>query len=351
MSLGLWHIAANDPTTVIPASPSIPATEPTPISTATWQAGDLFDAHPPCWEDPRKQAVFQQVSSPGAAHHGIIGFRRWQAPGHLPGLSLRPTNARVVPGPFSYEASPPGTMEWHMNFADPSLFAFYRSSLFAQDEIQVVEHPALACVREAGKAHGENPATVDTRGNPTPCTITGVERRCAINFDPGDDLPDGLYGRQFEMANVQAVLARARPIRPPTISHILAMAAPACRTGLYTKSQLLAILLGAYAGFRAAALESACLTPTSLSTIIHTGLWGCGAFGGNPSVMVILQCMAADLAGVQLSIHACPTNRMGEIRLAISLALDLVRDRDGCWQSVIESMAQMKFPWGRSDGN
>ncbi len=39
--------------------------------------------------------------------------------------------------------------EWWVNFADPHLFVAYGSSLFAQDEIQVAEHPSLGHLREA----------------------------------------------------------------------------------------------------------------------------------------------------------------------------------------------------------
>lgn len=40
-------------------------------------------------------------------------------------------------------------IKWfHVNFADAVLFGFYGGSLLAQDELQVLELPLLACVRE-----------------------------------------------------------------------------------------------------------------------------------------------------------------------------------------------------------
>lgn len=36
----------------------------------------------------------------------------------------------------------------YVNFADPNMFVAYAGPLFAQDEIQVMEHPTLASVRE-----------------------------------------------------------------------------------------------------------------------------------------------------------------------------------------------------------
>ena len=39
--------------------------------------------------------------------------------------------------------------------------------------------------------------TLDDDGNPTPITITGVQRRCAINTQPNPEIgcPEGIYGR------------------------------------------------------------------------------------------------------------------------------------------------------------
>ena len=39
--------------------------------------------------------------------------------------------------------SAPGAIEWDVNFADPHLFFACGGPLFAQDEIQVAEHPIL----------------------------------------------------------------------------------------------------------------------------------------------------------------------------------------------------------------
>ncbi len=41
------------------------------------------------------------------------------------------------------------------------------------------------------------------------------------------------------------------------------------------------------------------MVPAGAQPLIHTGFWGCGAFGGNRTLMVILQALAADLAGVE----------------------------------------------------
>ncbi len=50
---------------------------------------------------------------------------------------------------FSYHPSAPGQVEWYVNFADSRLFGFYEGHLFAQDEMQVMEHPCLGSIRDA----------------------------------------------------------------------------------------------------------------------------------------------------------------------------------------------------------
>ena len=48
------------------------------------------------------------------------------------------------------------------------------------------------------------------------------------------------------------------------------------------------MLASAYSGFLAARLESA-----GAPTVVHTGYWGCGAFGRNRELRAMLQVLAA----------------------------------------------------------
>lgn len=44
---------------------------------------------------------------------------------------------------YSYpEVKEKNTIEFHVNFADTHLFGYYGGGLFAQDELQVGEHPS-----------------------------------------------------------------------------------------------------------------------------------------------------------------------------------------------------------------
>merc|ERR1711920_321459 len=67
----------------------------------------------------------------------------------------------------------------------------------------------------------------------------------------------------------------------------------------YQKAHLEMMLVKAYTGF-VAAKSDACMGGCSQ---IATGSWGCGAFYNNERVMFVVQALAANLAGVELTYH------------------------------------------------
>ena len=86
-------------------------------------------------------------------------------------------------------------------------------------------------------------------------------------------------------------------------------------------------------------------------TIIHTGYWGCGAFGGNRILMAMLQAIAAQLAGVdRLVFH---TGLPGGGAPLLEGLRRLRDDFDGLHttSAVIARIDEMAFQWGHSDGN
>src|SRR5690349_3853899 len=113
----------------------------------------LMESHPPIWHHPNKQAVFAIACPPGSVHRGQLEYTRWPAM-PLPDAVDIARIADLVEGrEDAYDYVPlPGSatpVEWHVNFADPHLFVAYGSSLLAQDEMQVAEHPSLGALREA----------------------------------------------------------------------------------------------------------------------------------------------------------------------------------------------------------
>lgn len=318
----------------------------------------LMTEYPPQFRHANKQIVYQIACPPGTTYSGQLVFSRWRQMA-LPQAVIpaqHQTKAEERQGYFSYEPSTdPSEIEWYLNFADPDLFAFYSGGLFAQDEMQVAEHPALAALREALLANRIQTSTVED-DQPTPILVRGVERRCAIATDPNpaQGRPLGLYGNRFASANAAAVQQATTPLQPPTISNILAIAAPSGGYGPYRRNQIVYILTTAVTGFTAVRLESQLVTPTPATVVIHTGYWGCGAFGGNRVLMALLQLLAARLSQIdRLVFHTSDAAGAADLAKARQLLeRNLLPDTTSVPMSdLIDAIVEMKFHWGVSDGN
>ena len=197
--------------------------------------------------------------------------------------------------------------------------------------------------------------TLDDDGCPTPITITGAQRRCVINTQPNPKIgcPDGIYGNAFETATEEQVRASTSTISPPTISNILAISAPYGGKGNYTKEDMLKVLITAYTGFSCARKESERLVPEHSKTIIHTGFWGCGAFGGNRQLMTILQCFAADLAKVDLKFWAVNDSGAKDALKYYEWYQSMTEPRaiNKFTHPFLSKLVSRKYQWGESDGN
>ena len=145
-------------------------------------------------------------------------------------------------------------------------------------------------------------------------------------------------------------MAATKPLLPPTITNILAMAAPACGDGEYTRDEITYVLQTAFTGFSAARHASVRLAGTRSRTVVHTGFWGCGAFGGNRILMTILQALASDLANVDVVFWTFD-------RAGLQIAEDArefyarLRKTTPSVSQVRDELARQKFQWGVSDGN
>jgi hypothetical protein len=324
-----------------------------------FDAQRLASEHPPRLHDRNKKLVYDIACPPGSVYAGEIQFSRWVAVG-FPSATFedgRP-EVEVREDFFGYEPGGAGgnAVEWYLNFANFDLFSAYGGALFAQDEMQVAEHPALASLREALIADGVRPLAVES-GQPTPALVTGVERRCRIatNPDESQGRPRGLYGNEFGHAAPDVVERATTPIVPPTRTNILAIEAPAGGSGRYMVNQIVFILRTAFAGFTAAGEETRRLVnrDDAPKVVIHTGFWGCGAYGGNRVLMALLQLVAAHLARVdRLVFHTGDSKgadvfREAERRCRESLRLGLQSVEAADLLACIESMG---FGWGVSNG-
>lgn len=328
----------------------------TPIERLDFDAAELMKKHPPAWRNSNKQVVYGIACPPGSVHLGRISFTRWEAMVVPKAVEPARTDAVLArPGFFDYAPvlDPAEAVEWHVNFADPHLFVAYGGPLFAQDEIQVAEHPALGALREALDAAGVGSTTLGHAG-PTPILVTGVERRVSIRTDPdaAAGRPNGLYGNEFARADPEAVRQATSPIVPPAISNLVAISAPPGGYGRYGHDVIESILATAYTGFRAAVLESARLRGEGTQVVVHTGYWGCGAFGGNRVLMALLQVIAADMAGLDRLVFYTG-GQGGEAPLDKALGILANLDAGGPIETraLIEELVGMRFEWGVSDGN
>jgi hypothetical protein len=332
--------------------------EPRPLDRRTFEAQQLMQSHSPIWHHPNKQAVFEIACPPGSPHRGQLEYTRWPAMALPDAVDLAGVADLVESREDVYDYAPlPGSadaVEWHVNFADPHLFIAYGSSLLAQDELQVVEHPSLGALREALNADQVQALTVE-RGRPTPVLVLGAERRCRLATDPNaaEGRPGGLYGNAFARADVSVVRRATSRIEPATISNLIAIAAPFGGYGPYSRAEIAHVLATAYSGFRAAGLESSRIRGATCPTVVHTGFWGCGAFGGNRELMAILQVTAARMAGVsRLVFHTFGAAGTEALAAALeAIEEDLLPSPAVKTSHLIEAVAGLGLEWGESDGN
>lgn len=311
-----------------------------------FDAQQLWQRHPPQLRHPKKCVVLEAAGGLSRQPQGTLSVSRY-APGTLPSAFGAPApQLRSEDTAFDYPAPATGTMEWHVNFADPYLFYAYGASAFAQDEIQVAEHPILGSLLEALQAQpppGLLPLT-EEKGEPTPMLFQGAERWCAIDTDPDLAMPYGIYGRRFATATDKALQQAVTRLDMAHRTSLIAMAAPT-GSGRYTRAELERTLSTAFTAFAAARGE----TPVAERIVIHSGHWGTGAFGGNRVLMALLQLLAARLAEVDVFVfHSVNGDGADAFEEATRL---LPRLCEGSVTEALSAVEAMGFVWGVSDGN
>lgn len=318
---------------------------------------ELMTAHPPQWQNANKRIAFEISSPPGSAHSGELDYSRWTAMSLPARVDLRAASKRLrhVAGFYDYAATASPAVDWHVNFADTSLFGYYSGGLFAQDEMQTVEHPALGALRQALDSRGMKALTEES-SRPTPVLVMGVERRCRVATNPDREAfrPKGLYGNEFAPASEDAIRRATTRIDPATLTNLICIAAPHGRPGAYAKSEIEHVLVTAFTAFRAAVLESkrASAKGVDAAVVVHTGWWGCGAFGGNRVLMAILQLVAAEMADVeQLVVHSGAPGEEASLKEAVAvLEADLAPLGEVATTMFIDRLVAMRFAWGVGNG-
>jgi hypothetical protein len=113
----------------------------------TYKSDELFSKYPPKLFSSKKKLVLQFSNAKEIPHSSNIFFSKFQEI-PLPKDLTTETKFIMKEDTFDYKLVEESSLEWHINFADFNLFGFYGGSLFAQDEIQVAEHPILASLRQ-----------------------------------------------------------------------------------------------------------------------------------------------------------------------------------------------------------
>jgi len=287
-------------------------------------------------------------------------FSRWKEL-NISTLNLTyPTITKCEQDTYTYDPTPEGKFVWYVNFADQSLFVAYGSGLFAQDEIQVAEHPTLGHLKEAlttiyrgsDSNYGCRPITKD--GNqPTPILVRGAERLCRVKTgqNAAEGRPQGLYGNHFEKAPEAVIVKATQVFDNPTTTNLICMAAHKSSWGTYTLPQIKYLFSTALTSFTAAKVEAATIDK-NLKIVIHTGNWGCGAFGGNLELVVIVQIMAGIAAGIdEIIYHSFDKKGTLGFDNGHKRVRQLLEEHKTIpVNDFLEILFEMHFQWGMSNG-
>jgi hypothetical protein len=163
-----------------------------------------------------------------------------------------------------------------------------------------------------------------------------------------------LYGNRFAAAPLEVIRRATHRVNPPAYSNIIAMAAPSGGHGDYSESDIEFIFTTAYTAFSAARQESGSRDGAEVQAVIHTGFWGCGAFGGNRKLMIALQALAARAARIdRLVVHAADVAGVDEAQCGLDVAESIaVRCGKTCpLDALVGHAAILGYRWGFSDGN
>ena len=321
-------------------------------ATLTFDNATLFRDFPNTPYNANKKLVLSIAVPDAYEHSGNLTVSAWQ-----PGATLDPiaiTAAIVIEQhtgiyPYADTLASRNGAEWCVNFADRWLFNYGEGNLLAQDELQIAEHPVSSCLRHAMADSAIAPMTRDRSKHdaPRPLLIRGILRHVHL------DTTTGLYGNAFAYAPADDVIAACTPIKPPTVSNIIAMDAPAGGDGVYKHETLLDIWTTALTAFYAAVCGAKACNGDASECIIHTGWWGTGAYGGNRTLMAIMQLIAARAAGVtHLIFHTVDSAGAADFAAVYALpGLETFLQAETLDpKAFLQYCAAQSFRWGVSNG-
>ena len=122
----------------------------------------------------------------------------------------------------------------------------------------------------------------------------------------------------------------------------------------YTLKSIKEIFDTAYTAFLAARIDSIKQSNADHHVIIHTGNWGTGAYGGNKTIMAILQILAAQVAGIDsLIYHTFSSTSSESYEEALKILNEnlIPNEKDIKVMNILFNIEKLKFSWGVTDGN
>ncbi len=189
-------------------------------------------------------------------------------------------------GTFKYDETTDEIEHWTANFADENLFGYAaHTNLLAQDELQVLEHPALYHLRVALSKDSED---LKSLKSDEIALIKGVKRKGVLK---------NIYGGDFEKKSEWQIKRNLTKIKDPHESNIFAIVAPKAdprkANKPYEKDDLEKLFYRSYLAFASIKQQA-----KGKKVAIHTGNWGAGAFGGSVKAAVLCQLAACKKANI-----------------------------------------------------
>lgn len=312
---------------------------------------NLLEDFPPLYVSERKRYFYGQALKRFGDGDCTLDISRWECgKGDIPLCMDGGTGTKVsaVENYFRYDqdVSSGSKKVWFMNFADFDLFAYYGGPMFAQDEIQTLEHPLLGSVCEmlnkTGMPNLEPTVSEDTNYWPRPYLIQNVPWWIRVDTS-ADRSGINIYGRNFSNLPMEDVKRKVGVVDGNYFNNIIAVAAPlSWNESRYSSGEIeyiLQALVASYGPAKELSGEKKC--------VIHTGNWGCGAFGGNRELMYLAQLYVAHVMGVdEIVFHAVSDDLFSNARAHLKdlAAMKSLYEATAC----IESLG---YEWGQDDGN
>lgn len=253
---------------------------------------------------------------------------------------LQSAKLRLDLGHYDYPQAGPGQRVFHVNFSDPVLFRYWWTGLLAQDEVQVVEHPQLAVWQRILSRQDRDLIHLDTDQQEV-ALILGVPRLGVLEtrsiygadfWDAPNDILEisstpGFQGR------TDLIAMAARPVRPEMQGRA------------YRRQDIEYHLKTVLTAFLAARRES-----VGRELIIHTGNWGCGAFGNNPVMMAMLQIFAASATGVDELVYKTDLQLSDAAKARILVDEFFASDRAKTTAAFLDYVERLGFTYGVGNG-